>query len=69
MNNNELIDKLSKLKLEETSLKRELDKRYNDSKKRTELFTRIKDIKKEENKIEFMLRINKEIKNENNNNR
>ena len=61
MTNNELIEKLSKLKLEETSLKRELDKRYNNLKIRTDLFNRIKTIKREKEKIEFMIKVNKEI--------
>ena len=64
MSNNELIEKLSNLKLEETSLKRELDKRYGNIEIRTKLFNRIKAIKKEKAKIEFMIKVNKEIKNE-----
>lgn len=64
MNNNELIDVLSKLQLEEKSLKRNLDINYCDEKTRTKLFTRIKEIKKEMDKINFKLRIEKEIRNE-----
>ena len=64
MNNNELIDILSKLHLEEASLKRNLDIKYCDEKTRTKLFKRLKEIKKEIEKINFKLRVKKEIKNE-----
>lgn len=64
MNNNELIDVLSKLQLEEKSLKRNLDINYCDEKTRTKLFNRIKEIKKEMEKINFKLRVEKEIRNE-----
>jgi len=67
MKHNELISKLSKLKMEETSLKRSLDVYYMDDKARTRAFNKIKKIKREIDKLNFKLRIEKEINNENSN--
>ena len=64
MNNSELIDVLSKLQLEEASLKRNLDIKYCDKKTRTLLFNRLREIKKEKEIINFKLRVEKEIRNE-----
>ena len=66
--NDKLIDELSRLKLEETSLKRCLDRAFYDYDKRTELFNRIKEIKKEIEQIKFKLRLEKEMKNDEDNN-
>lgn len=63
--NSELIGKLSKLKLEETSIKRELDRYYRDDAIRSRMFKRLKQIKKEQDKLQFKLRMEKMIKNEN----
>lgn len=67
MKHSDLIDKLSRLKLEEVSLKRSLDTYYRDEKARTRAFNKIKKIKKDIDKLNFKLRIEKEINNENNN--
>lgn len=60
--NNELIEKLSKLKLEENCLKRNLDVNYLDSELRTKLFKRIKENKKEIQLVKFKIRLEKEMK-------
>lgn len=68
MKNNDLIEQLSNLKLEEKSLKRNLDRFYYDVDARTKLFERIEENKKEINNIKFKIRLEREIrKNENNN--
>ena len=59
--NDKLIDQLSKLKLEETSIKRNLDRYYRDENTRTRLFYRLKEIQKEIKVVEFKLRIEKEM--------
>lgn len=64
MKHNELISKLSKLKMEETSLKRSLDVYYMDDKARTRAFNKIKKIKKEIAQINFKLSLEKEMNNE-----
>ena len=64
MNNDKLIEELSKLKLEEASLKRNLDVKYCDKKTRTFLFNRIKEIKKEIEKVNFKLRVERKMNNE-----
>jgi len=64
MKHNELIDKLSRLKLEEISLKRSLDIYYRDEKARTRVFNKIKKIKKEIAQINFKLSLEKEMNNE-----
>lgn len=46
MRNDELIEKLSKLRLEENCLKRNLDINYLDEEIRTKIFKRIKENKK-----------------------
>lgn len=60
--NNELIDKLSKLKLEESCLKRNLDMNYLDLELRTKIFKRIKENKKEIELVKFKIRLEKEMK-------
>lgn len=65
--NNKLIDKLSMLQLEESNLKRNLDKYYCDEKMRTRIFARLKKIKLEIEKTKFKLHLEREIKNEDNN--
>jgi len=65
--NDELINKLSELKLEETCLKRNLDANYLKKDIRKKMFGRLKQNKDEQNKIKFKLRMERELKNENNN--
>ena len=68
MNNNELIERLSILKLQEKNLLRILDRVYNDLDKRTRVFNQIKEIKKETENIKFKIRLEREMKkNENSN--
>lgn len=62
MNNDKLIEKLSKLKLEEASLKRSLDVKYCNKKTRTFLFNKIKKLKKEIEKVNFKLRMERKMK-------
>ena len=63
MKHNELIEELSKLTLQEKSLKRNLDVCYYDSKKREKLFKEIDKVKKEIKKIKFKIRLEREMKN------
>ena len=65
--NDTLIDRLTQLDLEEKSLKRNLDKYYCSPRIKTRLFKKIKEIKKERERIIFKLRLERELKNENNN--
>lgn len=68
MKNNNLIERLSGLQLKEKALLRELDIVYNDFELRTKTFNKIKEVKSEINKVKFKLRLEKELrKNENNN--
>lgn len=62
--NDTLIDKLTKLELEEKCIKRNLDRYYRNENDRSRLFYRLKDIKKEKEQIKFKLRLKKEMKNE-----
>lgn len=64
---NKLINDLSSLKLNEKYIKRALDIKYYDSKKRTELFNELKQCKKEIERIKFKINLERRIKNENNN--
>lgn len=64
MKHNELIEELSKLTLQEKSLKRNLDVCYYDSKKREKLFKEIDETKNKIKKIKFKIRLEREIKNE-----
>lgn len=64
MNNNDLIDKLSRLKLEETSIKRHLDNNNRNQKERHRLFEKLEKTRKEIEKIKFKLSLERKIKNE-----
>ena len=64
MKHNELIEKLSNLKLEEKCLKRSLDVCY---KRRSKTFNRLKEISVEIEQIKFKLNLERKIKDENNN--
>lgn len=68
MNNNELIERLSILKLQEKNLLRVLDRVYNDLDKRTRVFNQIKEIKKEIESIKFKIRLEREMKKNGNSN-
>lgn len=61
--NNTLIERLSRLKMEESSLKRNLDKRLNIA-ERTATFNRLKEVLKEEEMIKFKLKLQKEMEND-----
>ena len=67
MKHNELIEKLSNLKLEERCLKRSLDVYYMDAKRRNKAFNRLKEISNEIEQIKFKLNLERKIKDENNN--
>lgn len=67
MKHNELIEKLSNLKLEEKCLKRSLDVYYIDAKRRSKAFNRLKEISVEIEQIKFKLNLERKIKDENNN--
>lgn len=62
MRNDELIEKLSKLRLEENCLKRNLDINYLDEEIRTKIFKRIKENKNEIELVKFKIRLEKEMK-------
>ena len=62
--NDTLIDRLSKLELEEKCIKRNLDRYYRNENDRSRLFYRLKNIKNEKEQIKFKLRLEKELKNE-----
>lgn len=64
---NELITKLSFLRLQKANLKRTLDLNYYNAELRTKLFKRIKDVENEIEKTKFRIRLERENKNENNN--
>ena len=59
---NELISKLSKLKLERGCIKRNIDTNYKHPKIKTELFERLKEVDKEIEKVKFKLKLEKEMK-------
>lgn len=61
---NELISRLSMLKIQKSSLKRNLDKNYYDAKIRTRMFDKIKEVDNEIEKTKFLLKLEKEKKND-----
>lgn len=63
--NNELINQLSKLILEKSSLKRQIDRNYYNIDLRTKLFLRLKDVEKDIERVKFKIRLEKEKKDEN----
>lgn len=64
----DLIDKLSKLNMSEKMIKRCLDIKCYDEESRRKCFVELQQIQKEIQKIKFKLRMEKEIKNDKNNN-
>ena len=65
--NKDLANKLSKLKQEELCLKRNIDINYYDKKTRIMLFQRQQVIQNEIKKLDFKLKIERELENANNN--
>ena len=61
-NNDVLLDKLVKLDMEEKSLKRNLNMYYCDTKIKNRLFSKLKNVRKEIEKVKFKLRIEREIR-------
>ena len=62
------LDKLTELSLKEKSLKRILDSKiFYDLKKRTKLFNELKEVQKDIKKYKMLLKLEREIKNANNN--
>ena len=64
--NNELITKLSKLTLQYKYLKKELDLVWYNKVKRKQIFDKMKSVNKEIEYVKFKLRLERKIKNENN---
>lgn len=62
--NNELIEKLSLLKLEKNYLKRELDSVWYDRNKRKRIFEKIKDVNKEIEYVKFKLQLERKMRND-----
>lgn len=58
--NNTLIEQLSKLKLEETALKRRLDKKLSSTERKIS-FDRLKEVKKLQEKIKFKIQLERKI--------
>jgi hypothetical protein len=58
--NNTLIEQLSRLKLEETALKRRLDKKLS-STERKNSFDRLKEVKKLQEKIKFKIQLERKM--------
>ena len=58
--NRELIHRLTRLKMEENSLKGEIEYTFKNSKRREKLFFRLKDVKNDIEKTKFMLRLESE---------
>lgn len=61
-----LLNEFKKLREEEKNLKRCLDIKYYDDYKRTEMFDRLKQCKKDIEKVKFKMRMEKKL-NENSN--
>lgn len=64
--NNSLISQLSKLKLQKSCIKRNLDRNYYDAKIREKMFNELKEVNKEIDRIKFKIMLEKEKKNGNN---
>lgn len=61
--NDRLIEKLSKLTLERSSLKRNIDRNYYNKKVRARLFDRLNVVDNEIKRIKFMLRFRRKYEN------
>lgn len=64
---NKLIDDLTKLNAEEKALRRCLDISYYDSNKRAEIFKRLKECKKNIEKVKFKIRVERKLNVKDNN--
>lgn len=62
--NNELINQLSKLSLEKSALKRNIDRNYYNYNARNRLFLRLKEVDNEIKRVKFKIRLEKEKKND-----
>ena len=58
--NNELINQLSKLTLEQSALKRNIDRNYYNVPVRKRLFNRLRYVNEEIKKVKFKIRMEKE---------
>ena len=58
--NNTLIEQLSRLKLEETALKRRLDKKLSSTERKIS-FDRLKEVKKLQEKIKFKIQLERKM--------
>lgn len=58
--NNTLIEQLSRLKLEETALKRRLDKKLSSTERKFS-FDRLKEVKKLQEKIKFKIQLERKM--------
>ena len=65
--NDKLIDELTKIEMEEKAIKRNLDRYYRDERCRTRCYYRLRDLKHMKERLKFKIRLEKELKNENNN--
>ena len=61
--NNTLIEQLSRLKMEETALKRRLDKKLSNTERKIS-FDRLKEVKKLQDKIKFKIQLERKMLNE-----
>ena len=62
------LDKLTELSLKEKTLKRTIDSKvFYDIKKRTKLFNELKEVQKDIKKYKMLLKLEREMKNANNN--
>ena len=58
--NNTLIEQLSKLKMEETALKRRLDKKLSSTETKKS-FDRLKEVKELQEKVKFKIKLERKI--------
>ena len=61
-----LIDELTKLKVEEKAIRRCLDIKYYDNDKRTEMFAKLKECKNNIEKVKFKIRMERKLNAKNN---
>lgn len=59
--NNTLIEQLSRIKMEETALKRGLDKNLSNT-ERTKLFNRLKEVKKQKEALKFKIELERKMR-------
>lgn len=61
---NNLITQLSQLKLEKSCIKRNIDRNYYNAELRTKLFTDLKEVEKEIERVKFKIRLERIKKND-----